>query len=121
MIPRRRGEVVQDATPPKANKVENAIRVWMVNPAILAQNEDWVTGGLVLPNGTLWGDAEDPTVVPGAPGTRRRKTAGNVDGLMKRTKRRALDRSEVDKTVSELDGILNGRDVAELINELSGR
>ncbi|TFK79409.1 hypothetical protein K466DRAFT_606168 [Polyporus arcularius HHB13444] len=74
MVSRVRGPVKQDIEPPKARRVDTALRVWQVDEQALSDNPHWLTSGRVVANGRLWGDAEDP--VHEGPASRRGKGRG---------------------------------------------
>ncbi|KAL7283632.1 hypothetical protein ACG7TL_003068 [Trametes sanguinea] len=99
MVPRVRGEELRDSVPPRAKTVKNRVREWQIKPERLQQNPGWLTSGRVSTNGRLWGDAEDP--VDEEP--RKRKEGPEI--VQKR---------------SELDAVLGGKKVADLIGQFSG-
>src|ERR1700730_734941 len=58
---RVQGEVV-DVPPKISTKLENKARRWMIDEDWLARNPAYNVETRVIPNGTAWGDKEDPEV-----------------------------------------------------------
>ncbi|KAI0364457.1 hypothetical protein BV20DRAFT_1005687 [Pilatotrama ljubarskyi] len=118
MVPRVRGDVIVNAVPPKAKVLKNRLRAWQVKPELLDKHPEWLTSGRVAANGTLWGEAEDPVDME----PKKRKEgpcATAVTGALRR-KRRQVDTKAVAKTQEELDVMLGGQSVTDLIDRFSG-
>lgn len=105
---RIRGEVIEDFEPPKTKTLATRIRAWMVKPELLAANPHWFTHGQVAPNGTLWGDAEDPVEDEEA----GKKRHLNIVGSRKRA--RTIDGRELATLQAQAAEELDGADVEEL-------
>lgn len=83
MTKRRKGPVIQNAAPPKANNLAGRVRSWMVRPELLKENPNWM-GKRVASSGEAW---EEPEPEPDEE-KKRQSTGNGVDEPLKQKKRR---------------------------------